>query len=162
VGGEIDSYCTKCKMDLNHRIVAMVGTDVRRVLCLTCGSEHNYRKPAAEKAREQERRATSQALSSSTARATAGSSKASSRASSKAARAGVTREAPSGRLAWERAIAGQPAQAFRSYHVSSSFEVGDLVRHAKFGDGVVARVLDPRKVEILFAEGPRTMAQSPA
>ena len=25
VAGEIDAWCTKCRMDLNHRIVAMVG-----------------------------------------------------------------------------------------------------------------------------------------
>ena len=42
---EIDSWCTKCRMDLGHRIVAMVGGAPKRDVCLTCGSEHNYRAP---------------------------------------------------------------------------------------------------------------------
>ncbi len=153
VGGEIDSFCTKCKMDLNHRIVAMVGTDVRRVICLTCGSEHNYRKPAVEKEREREKRAAAQSLSRTS------SSVASSSSKSSKSRAGATlRDAGNPRATWERAIAGQPAGAFRSYAVKEAFEVGDLVRHSKFGDGVVARVLDSKKVEILFEDGARTMA----
>ncbi len=45
-GSEIDAWCTRCRMDLGHRIVAMVGTAPKRVICLTCGSVHNYR-PAA-------------------------------------------------------------------------------------------------------------------
>ncbi|MDQ2643863.1 MAG: hypothetical protein M3020_08625, partial [Myxococcota bacterium] len=42
-GKEIDSWCTKCRLELGHRIVAMVGGAPKRVICLTCGSEHNYR-----------------------------------------------------------------------------------------------------------------------
>ncbi|HQY65402.1 MAG TPA: hypothetical protein PK141_28610, partial [Polyangiaceae bacterium] len=42
-GGEIDSFCTKCKILLNHRIIAMVGNLPVRVECSTCGSHHNYR-----------------------------------------------------------------------------------------------------------------------
>jgi hypothetical protein len=38
------------------------------------------------------------------------------------------------------------------------------VRHSKFGDGFVVRVIDRGKIEILFQDGPRTMAhgQQPA
>lgn len=42
-GGEVDSWCTKCRMVLNHRIIAMVGPKPVRVECSTCGSHHNYR-----------------------------------------------------------------------------------------------------------------------
>jgi hypothetical protein len=37
--------------------------------------------------------------------------------------------------------------------------VGDLLRHTKFGDGVVTQVLDARKVEVLFRDEPRKLAQ---
>ena len=50
-GGEVDSYCTKCRMVLNHRIIAMVGTIPRKVECSTCNSHHLYRaRPPGEKA----------------------------------------------------------------------------------------------------------------
>ncbi|MEZ4301338.1 MAG: hypothetical protein R3B70_40770, partial [Polyangiaceae bacterium] len=59
---------------------------------------------------------------------------------------------------WEKAIAGQPTAAFKPYSVKANLGQGELVRHPKFGDGVVARVIDRAKVEILFQDGPRTMA----
>ena len=137
-GGEIDAWCTKCRMDLNHRIVAMVGDAVKRVECLTCGGQHNYRKPASE--RDQPKASSPRATSS-------------SRASSAAA------TQRSARATWEKAIAGQPPGAFKPYSVAAMWSPGELVRHKSFGDGVVARIIDPKKVEILFEEGPKTMAQ---
>ena len=137
-GGEIDSYCTKCRMDLNHRIVAMVGDAVKRVECLTCGGQHNYRKPASE--RDQPKATTP-------------------RAASAKASGGAPATQRSAKAMWEKAIAGQPPNAFKAYTVGSTFSPGDLVRHKLFGDGVIARVIDAKKVEILFEEGPKTMAQ---
>jgi hypothetical protein len=43
VGGEVDASCTRCRMELAHTILAMVGTKVARVRCNTCGSDHVYR-----------------------------------------------------------------------------------------------------------------------
>ncbi|HZX41958.1 MAG TPA: hypothetical protein VFE93_08985 [Myxococcaceae bacterium] len=43
VGGEVDATCTRCKMELAHTILAMVGAKVARVRCNTCGSDHVYR-----------------------------------------------------------------------------------------------------------------------
>ncbi|HEY1417485.1 MAG TPA: hypothetical protein VGF41_06245 [Myxococcaceae bacterium] len=43
VGGEVDATCTRCKMELAHTILAMVGQKVARVRCNTCGSDHVYR-----------------------------------------------------------------------------------------------------------------------
>src|SRR6476659_6393563 len=39
------AYCTSCKMDLNHVIVAMKGDRIAKVQCLTCKKEHVYRAP---------------------------------------------------------------------------------------------------------------------
>ena len=36
----------------------------------------------------------------------------------------------------------------------------DLIRHSKFGDGVVTRIIDAHKVEILFKDEARTLAQA--
>jgi hypothetical protein len=43
VGGEIDAFCTRCKMTLAHTILAMVGSKVARVRCNTCNGDHVYR-----------------------------------------------------------------------------------------------------------------------
>ena len=60
---------------------------------------------------------------------------------------------------WEKATLGKTASEFNSYRVDQTFAEGDLVRHKKFGDGVVTRILDAKKVEILFRDEPRTLAQ---
>src|SRR5437868_11549887 len=44
-GTEVDSYCTKCRMDLLHRIIAVHNGRIIRVECRTCGGHHNYRRP---------------------------------------------------------------------------------------------------------------------
>jgi hypothetical protein len=151
-GGEIDSYCTKCRLDLTHRIIAMVGDAVKKVECKTCGSHHLYRRPKDEPApagvRPTKTRAASAGGGSSGPRARAGERLTSAQR--------LEREQAQ---AWEHAIAGQPASAFKPYRINLSFGPGELIRHPKFGDGVVARVIDRGKLEILFKDGPRTMAQ---
>ena len=49
VGGEVDAFCTRCKMSLAHTILAMVGTRIARVRCNTCGGDHAFRRePGSE------------------------------------------------------------------------------------------------------------------
>jgi hypothetical protein len=141
-GGEIDSWCTKCKLVLNHRIIAMVGPKPARVECSTCGSHHNFRARAPG----------DKGPGSTTTRAPRSTS---GRASvTRAQQALLDRERE-----WEKAIAGKMVNDFRTYRVSETFSEGDLIRHTRFGDGVVTRVIDARKVEILFKDEPRTLAQ---
>jgi hypothetical protein len=150
-GGEVDSWCTKCKLVLNHRVIAMVGGTPVRVECSTCGSHHNYRPRApGDKAPAAGARAASTGSSSA---ASAGPR--STRASvTKAQQAALDRE-----KSWEKATLGKTASEFKNYRVDETFAEGDLVRHKKFGDGVVTRILDAKKVEILFRDEPRTLAQ---
>jgi hypothetical protein len=49
---EVLSYCTKCKLELNHRVTLAVEGKPKKVLCLTCKGEHAYRKSPAAKATE--------------------------------------------------------------------------------------------------------------
>jgi hypothetical protein len=49
-GGDMDSYCTKCKLNLEHIILAMVGGKVVKVQCKTCGSIHRFKGMPAVKA----------------------------------------------------------------------------------------------------------------
>jgi hypothetical protein len=145
-GGEVDSYCTKCRLVLNHRIIAMVGTKPVRVECSTCGSHHNFRPQAPGGA------------------APAGKAGGPGRSepAPRTSRSAVTR-AEEARVArersWEKAIAGHAVSDFKPYRVSAMFQEGDLVKHTKFGDGLVTRIIDGKKIEILFRDEPRTLAQ---
>lgn len=48
-GDSIVSQCTKCKLSLDHTIVAVEGAVIAKVKCRTCGSTHKFRDPAAVK-----------------------------------------------------------------------------------------------------------------
>jgi hypothetical protein len=42
-GDDIDAYCTRCKIDLTHTVLALASENLaERVRCNTCGSEHRY------------------------------------------------------------------------------------------------------------------------
>ena len=45
-GENIVSYCTKCKVNLDHAIVAMDGETIVKVKCKTCNGTHKFRNPA--------------------------------------------------------------------------------------------------------------------
>ena len=53
---EVVCYCSKCKLELNHRIIQVDKGRPKRVLCLTCNNEHSYRKSAPGKAGERKQR----------------------------------------------------------------------------------------------------------
>ncbi|MCH2109314.1 MAG: hypothetical protein MK135_08290 [Polyangiaceae bacterium] len=134
-GSEIDAWCTRCKLDLGHRIVAMVGTSPKRVVCMTCDSEHNYRVPKSEAGAKSQRRVAKKTTSATKAK-------------------GTSRAAAS-RADWEEKVrSGSPIQR---YMVTSVFKENDLVQHKKFGDGYVVALLEGNKLSIRFADGEKTL-----
>jgi len=133
-------------MMLTHRIVAMVGPKPARVQCETCHSQHNFREHAPGEAP-----------------AKPGAAPRSSSSPRPARVSNVTRleqERRDRAESWERAVTGRLVSDFIRYNVKGSFKAGDLVKHTKFGDGVVVRVIDAHKIEILFRDEPRTLAQA--
>lgn len=129
-GKEVDAWCTRCRMDLGHRIVAMVGSVPKRVVCMTCGSEHNYRAPKGEEAPAKP------------VRQKAG---AKPRASAKT----------SARATWENQVrSGKP---IRPYSTGTVFAEGQLIDHKKFGLGHVVQLVSPNKIIVAFESGERTL-----
>lgn len=148
-GGEVDAWCTSCRADRLHRIIAVVNGQPKKVECLSCKGHHLYRATQAQKdAAAAHKRASRGDSTSVTPRAVRGS-------------VATPRKREEDHVAtWEKAIAGQPFDAFKPYRIDRTFTKGDLVRHSKFGEGVVATILDANKCEILFRDGMKTLAQS--
>lgn len=138
-GSEIDAWCTKCKMDLGHRIIAMVGTVPKRVECQTCFSHHNYRPPKTT-TKTSSRKRPAPAASPPAERTTA-------RAKAEVER---TKE-------WEKRVLGQAATAFSRFSVSKTYALEQLVVHKKFGEGYVVELLEGDKLSIMFRDGPRML-----
>jgi len=149
-GTEVDSWCTKCRMDLLHRIIAMNNGKIIRVECRTCGGHHNYRAPKS--ASRSSHPAAPRPPGMDKPR---GSSPSLSPRRSAAADAERQREE-----SWQKAVLGQPVTSFKAYRTTQTFTLGDLIRHVKFGDGYIVRVVDRQKVEVMFKDGPRMLAQA--
>jgi hypothetical protein len=145
VAGEVDSWCTRCRLILNHRIVSMKNGKAHQVECLTCRAQHLWRANAPGE----------KPASGTTERSRPAASPS---AGPRALRGAALRQEQQ----WEKAIAGRSVHEFKAYNVGATFSEGDLVRHKKFGDGVVTRIIDAHKVEILFRDEPRTLAQAMA
>lgn len=130
VAQNIATLCTKCKMELNHTVIAhtMEGI-VARVQCRTCGSEHKYH-PEKKKAAP--------------------------RAARPAGRTASARRIPVvpdfTELA-EKLKGREPV----SYSMSGSFRVDDVIDHASFGTGIVLKASHQR-IEVLFSGGLKTLA----
>jgi hypothetical protein len=129
-----------------HRIVAMVQATPKRVICLTCGSEHNYRAPRTKASdngvhvRSDKKPKAPNAAERVTLKARAEQERANT---------------------WAGRTLGQAVDAFTRYSMERSFKEGELVMHSKFGEGYVEKVLEGGKVSIMFRDGAKTLAHRP-
>lgn len=146
VGRDCDAWCSKCKLDLAHTIVAMVGGRPKQVKCNTCGTWHAYHPPKDPALRPR---------SLGTARSS--SSREPRERAPRAPRVPAPpRSAVRAEARWQEALAGATAEP-RPYDVRASFAPGDVVDHPKFGRGVVTRIEPPKKAHVVFRDDERTL-----
>lgn len=143
-GSYVQAHCTRCRTVLRHTVIALVEGVPARVKCNTCGGEHVYRAPetpsAAGAPRERKERAAREP------RASKSSSK---------------RTSPNLEAEWREQLAAAGDRPARRYAPGESFGKGDVVEHLSFGVGVVQRVIEPGKILVLFAAGPKTLVCRP-
>lgn len=133
-GDEVDSKCTKCKMVLAHTIVAMVGDQIARVKCNTCSGEHAYRPPpSASEATAKKRRA--------------------ERKSAAIEKLGA-RSTPED---YDALIKGRDLSKPTSYGKNMELERHDVIKHTKFGVGMVTELKEGLKAHVAFPEGGRVL-----
>ena len=71
------------------------------------------------------------------------------------ARSGHNREAE--RLEWEGLELDRAGAKVIDYSMTAAFKVENVISHPIFGLGLVQRLAGPQKVEVLFADGKKTM-----
>lgn len=133
-GDDIDTYCSKCRMDLAHVIIACDGVKIVRVQCKTCNGTHAYKHTPASEARPRKRPATGRAT-------------------------GKSRSKPS---AFETAMEGRDAGQAQAYRPQVAFIEGDVLEHPSFGLGVVTRVLADAKVQVAFVTAEKVLVHARA
>jgi len=138
-GDDVEAWCTRCRMNLNHRIIAVVGTDVRTVHCLTCGGDHRFHPPKYEKKSHPQ---ISRVVSIEAGK----THKIAEKAACKAAGEWRTfmKEMP-------------PGTILHAYKVSGSFQVNEYIDHPFFGAGRVIDIVGVDKIQVVFRDGRKTL-----
>lgn len=133
VGKEVLSNCSKCKLILAHIVVTMkTATLPDKVQCKTCKSTQSFKDPGAPKKK-----------------ATIGKVIKTAGRSSKKSTESV------GEL-WTKAISKMTGDS-KSYSIKGSFQTGDVIDHPTFGQGVVEKLIDDNKIEVLFRDDYKTL-----
>ena len=127
ISDEIVCYCSKCKLELNARIVRVEEGKPKRVLCLTCKTEHAYRKSAPAKAGEGKVR------------------------KKRVSAPKVNQEAE-----WRERL-GRGTKTPKAYAMDKVFLLDDRVEHQIFGVGLVVSLIPPDKINVFFEDGLKTM-----
>jgi hypothetical protein len=135
-GDTVDARCTKCRLVTNHTIIAMVGAEIVRVQCNTCGGSHKYHPPKAEP------------VSSSTP-SKAARPAAKPPTSSRKARA----EEASDFQEWAARCRREGDIRSRPYDIDGAFRSDEVIAHPSFGLGIVKTTIRPNKMEVLFEGG---------
>ena len=128
VGKEVLSYCNKCKLTLAHLIVTMKSeTTIGKVQCKTCQGTHAYKDPSNVKASKTKR--------------------------GKKAKAS-TKESISD--IWMDRVASASSKS-QKYNIKTKFELGDIIDHPKFGPGVIDKLIDADKIQVIFRHDIKTL-----
>ena len=142
VGGEVDSWCGKCKEMTTHNIVAMVGDQPKQVICQVCNSRHDYRtEPPAR------HRKASGSVSTAAAGGEVGAT-----ARRNEDRELQKRQEAKRQLQKELAEAADP----RPFDPKARYKAGEIIVHPEHGRGKIENVLRGSLL-VRFLEGLRPL-----
>ena len=143
-GDDVEAWCTRCRMNLNHRVIAVARGTIQRVHCLTCGGDHKYYPPKRGAAAEPEKK-----------RTTTGSAPA---APQNKERKSAERSLAKAYSEWVTFMKDMPpGAAARPYRVSESYKSSEYIEHPEFGTGRVVDVLGAQRIEVIFKDGRKVM-----
>lgn len=134
VGKDVLSYCSKCKLNLAHMIVAMKDSvHIAKVKCNTCNTMHAYKDPSNSSKQSKTR----------TRKTSATPSKVISVAD-----------------LWMEKMSNTKKKS-TPYAMDEKFVVGDVIDHVKFGPGIVEKVVDD-KIDVIFRHEIKTLVHNKA
>ncbi len=141
-GEDVEAWCTRCRMNLNHRVIAVVGRSIQRVHCLTCGGDHKYYPPKYEKGAEKEKRTV----------------RVSSSAGEKGRKPTSLRAADKALGEWTTFMKDMPEGLVpRAYKITDSYRASEFIEHPTFGTGRVVDILGAERIEVAFKDGRKVL-----
>ncbi len=161
VGSIVESICGKCNDVMGHTIMAMVGSEIVKVECRVCKSQHRYRPPARtgggkatltmKRGRDGDPVASMQVAAPRPSRPVAPKSPGRGKPAAAMAAAMAALET------WQAMMRKHEGEAPRPYGMAESFAVGELIGHPTFGPGEVTAIIPPDKMDVLFEGGAKRL-----
>jgi hypothetical protein len=143
IGENIDAYCLKCKLVLDHVIMLKVDGAVSKVKCNTCGAAHKYRAkmPATKKSAVSRPPTLKETIAK------------------RAAAAKV--DANNAPMQWDlRNRSMDHAASVKDYSIHNQYRARDVVNHQVFGLGFVERIVSDKSMDVLFSDTVKLMAMN--
>ena len=137
VGQEIICFCSSCKLDLKHVIVAHKSGNsgpIAKVRCNTCMKIHAHRANPGERA----------------AAAALAKKRSDSPVREKVQVIPIEVE-------WREQLSKVQNVASQPYAPTKEFKAGDVIEHPQFGCGIVRAIKDGNKFEVLFQRDVKTL-----
>jgi hypothetical protein len=142
IGSDIEAYCTKCKLLLNHIILFHKDKMVSKVKCKTCGSEHNYKDPKAPQKK---------------------SSPSTNRHREKNVKVDPIfyKRVVTAPAQWEeKKNEMKPNHLKKNYRTQDTYQLKDVIQHHTFGLGFVEEIISTTKMDVLFCDTRKLMAMN--
>lgn len=142
VGREIETFCPKCKTEMVHRITVVKDDKIRKVMCNACLTEHVYKELYEVEDEDDD-----------------------GKPKKKVGRPRKTAESPKGKRGprkrdWSTLVAKVEEAQIVDYDIKKDYSEAPAIRHKKFGIGVVMKVLADNKIEVLFQDETKILAQN--
>ncbi|MEK6584341.1 MAG: hypothetical protein AABY66_05725 [Nitrospirota bacterium] len=134
VSGPVDGWCTKCKLELGHTIIALANNLPVKVKCNTCNSEHKFRTKQSGVSRPKS---------------------ANSAKSTSPARKIKTQEVNYND--YISRLTESDLTRVRIYSMDGSYKKDEIIEHSKFGVGIVLSLIQNNKIEMLFKDGTKIL-----
>lgn len=120
IADEFVHYCTKCRLNLNHRVTLVDQGAPKRLLCLTCKTERRY---------------------------TVSSDPSASTKVKAAVRKTTPKINPE--IEWLEKLSNSTREPI-PYNINTAFVLNDRIKHPTFGMGLVVEKIHPDKIKVFF------------
>lgn len=138
VGQELETYCPKCKTEMVHRITVIKEGKIRKVICNGCSTEHAYKQLYEIDEEDGEKRKPGRPRKAEPVKGKRGPRK----------------------KDWTSLIAKVEKAQIVDYDIKKDFTEAPAIRHKKFGVGVITKVLADNKIEVVFQDATKILAQN--
>lgn len=136
VGKEVETYCNKCKSDMVHVITTIKDDVIKKVMCKGCNGTHVY-KPAEPKEAPKRKRGRP-----------------------KKTEDGKPKVRRRRKADWSTLITKIDEDSVVDYNLTDDYSEIEAINHKKFGVGVITKILDENKIQVVFEGDTKVLAQN--